>query len=140
MSLATFFEIEEAITTYVCNGCKLDLPVVEYGFDSGGNKRRSHCRACDKKYARQSKELRKTIFPPPEDHECPICNRTSAEIIGDAKGKIRTSTSAWSLDHDHETGKFRGWICNKCNLALGNFNDDIIRIRNAVTYLEAHYG
>lgn len=24
-----------------------------------------------------------------------------------------------ALDHCHKTGKFRGWLCNTCNLALG---------------------
>lgn len=140
MTLATFFDITEDITLHTCNGCKIDLPLSEYGFDSGGNKRRSHCRACDKKYARQSKILRKMISPPAADHKCPICDRTLNEIIGASKGKIRNKTVTWSLDHDHETGKFRGWICNKCNLALGNFNDDIARIKNAAAYLENHYG
>lgn len=34
---------------------------------------------------------------------CPLCNR---------RGKLVP-------DHDHKTGKFRGWICGCCNRALG---------------------
>jgi hypothetical protein len=26
-------------------------------------------------------------------------------------------------DHDHISGKFRGWICNGCNVALGMVGD-----------------
>lgn len=33
---------------------------------------------------------------------CPICNKRKAQAI----------------DHDHITGKVRGYICNKCNLGL----------------------
>lgn len=28
-----------------------------------------------------------------------------------------------SLDHCHTTGKFRGWLCTQCNIALGMIND-----------------
>lgn len=27
------------------------------------------------------------------------------------------------FDHDHKTGKFRGWICGRCNTALGMVKD-----------------
>lgn len=41
-----------------------------------------------------------------------------------------------ALDHDHDTDKFRGLLCDDCNFALGLFKDDIERIKNAVKYLE----
>lgn len=28
------------------------------------------------------------------------------------------------FDHCHKTGRFRGWICSKCNFALGNARDN----------------
>lgn len=40
------------------------------------------------------------------------------------------------LDHCHETGKFRGWICNPCNRALGLFRHDIKILQSAMKYLE----
>ena len=36
------------------------------------------------------------------------------------------------FDHDHKTGKFRGWICYQCNSILGYANDDL-KILNAIT-------
>ena len=27
-------------------------------------------------------------------------------------------------DHDPITGKFRGWLCHRCNLVLGKVEDD----------------
>jgi hypothetical protein len=28
------------------------------------------------------------------------------------------------LDHDHKTGRLRGWLCNRCNIAIGCFRSD----------------
>ena len=38
-------------------------------------------------------------------------------------------------DHDHETGKFRGWICNGCNCALGYARDSIETLQKLENYL-----
>ena len=40
------------------------------------------------------------------------------------------------MDHDHKTGRFRGWICPACNLGLGKFADDPRLLKRAIDYLE----
>ena len=135
-TLSTFFGIERKEETKICNKCSRDLPLSCYGRDSGASKLSSCCKECSKRQGQIAKELRKTVLPPPENHTCFICERTEEEIKSSLRYRKRKIGSVWSLDHDHITGKFRGYICNKCNMALGNFNDNIDRIRRALTYLE----
>lgn len=40
-----------------------------------------------------------------------------------------------SVDHNHTTSKIRGLLCDKCNRAIGVFNDDIKLLQNALIYL-----
>ncbi len=40
------------------------------------------------------------------------------------------------FDHDHKTGKFRGWICEKCNLALGMVEDNAQILEMLIRYIK----
>lgn len=51
---------------------------------------------------------------------CGICGPSDRQLV---------------LDHDHRTGRVRGVLCNRCNLALGGFDDDAERLRVALSYL-----
>jgi hypothetical protein len=39
-------------------------------------------------------------------------------------------------DHDHQTGKFRGWICHKCNSGLGMLGDTKACLLAGISYLD----
>ena len=56
----------------------------------------------------------------PRPELCEIC---------DLPGKI-------CFDHCHVTGKFRGWICHKCNLALGHAADNPDTLMKLAKYLK----
>lgn len=60
---------------------------------------------------------------------CAICNRPA--MVLDNKGRVR----ALSVDHDHITGKVRGLLCNKCNMAIGIMDSNPEITRNATNYL-----
>ena len=50
---------------------------------------------------------------------CEVCDKT---------GRI-------CFDHNHKTGKFRGWLCTKCNLILGLAGDDPELLKKLSKYL-----
>jgi hypothetical protein len=41
-----------------------------------------------------------------------------------------------AFDHCHQSGKFRGWLCLKCNVALGMSDDRPAVLRALAEYLE----
>lgn len=59
-----------------------------------------------------------------QSNVCKICNK-----------KCKTK-SRLSVDHNHETGAVRGLLCNRCNRALGMFEDNVETLRSAIRYLE----
>jgi len=40
------------------------------------------------------------------------------------------------VDHCHATGKIRGILCHNCNLGIGQFEDNVEHLSNAIQYLE----
>jgi hypothetical protein len=77
----------------------------------------SVCKDCKKIQKRRLVQLHKEV--PPPTGICQLCSKT-AKLV---------------LDHDHETGKFRGWLCNSCNVGLGNLGDNMAGLIRAMTYL-----
>ncbi|KKN55440.1 hypothetical protein LCGC14_0582100 [marine sediment metagenome] len=53
------------------------------------------------------------------------------EICGSPSGQ-----RSLDLDHSHEAGEFRGWLCNKCNLGLGLLGDNAEALGKVTRYLE----
>ena len=60
---------------------------------------------------------------------CAICNKP--ETIKHQSGRIKTL----AIDHIHNTKIIRGLLCQKCNQAIGLFNDDSTLLLSAIKYL-----
>lgn len=63
---------------------------------------------------------------------CQICGATDSGL-----SKLGNKKSL-HLDHDHATGRFRGWLCGHCNAGIGMFRDDPELMGLAIEYLQAH--
>lgn len=48
----------------------------------------------------------------------------------------RDISNRFHVDHNHETGQFRGLLCFNCNVGLGNFRDSITNLIRAAEYLQ----
>ena len=53
----------------------------------------------------------------------------------ECRGEKCKSGRHLALDHDHKTGKFRGWLCFNCNTSLGRMGDSIESVLRVLEYL-----
>jgi hypothetical protein len=60
---------------------------------------------------------------------CAICQTSSATLQ-------RTRQQRLVVDHCHTTGLVRGLLCQRCNTALGMFEEDLVSIVMASVYLQ----
>jgi hypothetical protein len=65
-------------------------------------------------------------YPPPTRNKTLVC-----ECCGKPPSK-----KGLSLDHCHSTGKFRGWLCTRCNVGIGALGDNYETVLQALEYLK----
>lgn len=135
-------------TTRTCTGpCGRTRTLDRFGtFRSRGRKsHRSTCKDCRAEWAKvhrakpevaradKDRRLRRQYGITIEQYEhlldaqddtCAICHEEPTGVL--------------AVDHDHETLKPRGLLCDSCNQGLGRFGDSPDRLREAASYLESH--
>jgi hypothetical protein len=71
-----------------------------------------------------------------------ICLKDFNALLEKQRGSCAIcSSSNWHgrqacVDHDHVTGKVRGLLCHKCNLAIGLLGDNLALAESLVEYLK----
>lgn len=101
--------------------------------------KRTKCKECNLVQARDnmlSKKYRLTQESYDErlklqNYKCAICDLHYLRNIKNNK------VIALAVDHDHETGKVRGLLCNNCNRGIGLLGDTVSSMERALQYLEA---
>jgi len=124
-----------------CNDCKETKPLDEFYRQKIGNSRQSYCKKCcgirSKKWQQNNRQRYSYLIAKhvaekkgqaaPDEH--------SYKVAPDAPDRCeicQKKTISLKMDHDHKTGKFRGWICHKCNLVLAYVD----RAVNLMEYLQ----
>jgi len=76
----------------------------------------------EKRYGMSQDQFNKMLVD--QNNMCKICNN---------KFKDKKDTH---IDHCHNSNIVRGLLCNNCNMALGQFNDNTDIMDKAIKYLE----
>jgi len=134
----------ERLDTKVCSICGEEKHIHEYALRSGKKvdflhakeNRRNECCECKRELNRQTRIAKSKAGKCPVNHVCPICKRNEIELRGDHNGWQKNNV--WVLDHDHDTGEPREYICQHCNIGYGSngFNENVNTLRNAIKYHE----
>jgi len=132
MTLASLWgeEITEG-ETKTCRDCGITQDISEFDvnrkfYDANSeNKfrevRRPSCRTCrSKKKSINSNEVKH--YHRPDTLTCPICQ----DVVPGTYAR---------LDHNHETGAIRGWICDNCNTAIGKLKESTEVLTRAIDWL-----
>jgi hypothetical protein len=111
------------LLSFQCKECKKADQRQRWRTQSDEKRERHRLRSVERRYGLTPVEYDALLSA--QNGVCGICG-------GPQTGKN------WHVDHDHETGKVRGILCNGCNCALGNMRDDPKLLRAAADYLEKH--
>jgi hypothetical protein len=108
-----------------CKDCKNAAARKKYIDDPQTTQRnliRMRERAKERRYGITQEQFDQMIIN--QNNKCKIC---SIEFKG---------TKFTHIDHCHDTNRVRGLLCNDCNLAIGQFNDNTDIMDNAIKYLQ----
>jgi hypothetical protein len=108
----------------ICVKCKILKPITDFRLSSkaeGSNYRRPECYECEKKYQKTRNRKERAKMRPILGTPCQCCGKSDKALV---------------YDHQHIDNKFRGWICQSCNIGIGRLGDCIEGVEKALIYLK----
>jgi len=140
-----------------CRGCGAVKPIEDFRWDNKAlGRRKSRCGPCENARMREDRKLHgakrrqldRTIYARNSDQVYKNnlrlrygCTPTQIEKITstaqcDICGRFATDRKL-VVDHCHATGKNRGVLCIQCNTGLGQFQDNLLLLKQAICYIES---
>ena len=136
----------------ICNKCHIEQPIENYYTQTGARTklgyRRPTCKSCVnkdsikwskenkdkvKQYRRKAKLKQKYGISLNQYEEMKLAQNNKCAICNEEHER-----RPLNVDHCHTTGKIRGLLCDKCNMALGLLKDSLELIDSLKRYLHAH--
>ena len=135
--------------TKFCNGCKTVKPITEFNNrkDRGSSDRYGkvpRCRDCTTKQAKdwyyRDPEKTKLLARATQyrrRHKGRISKEEAVSLAVRNVGycDLCCDYGIIFIDHNHETGARRGFLCSRCNFALGGFQDSAELLQKAAAYI-----
>lgn len=136
-----------------CTKCGVPKPLTEYWRHPQGKDRlQARCKDCLRDAHKEQREKIESLFPGSSSkrwrksvlrskygmtlEEFDLMRNAQGNKCALCGGDVGLGTLA--VDHDHETGKIRGLLHPRCNIAIGLLDDSPTVCRKAADYLETH--
>lgn len=129
-NLCEFLGIEPPKNLRKCIKCGEEKSLDNFGYRSYGKdgqktEQRNDCNQCRRIQQHKLKLIKKHNPPPDFDtYKCPHCGRTQAQIFETGSWINTKKKTCFVPDHNHKTGKFRGYICDDCNTIIARARED----------------
>jgi abortive infection bacteriophage resistance protein len=139
---------KETCSTRICSACSIEKPFTDKHFTfrridkNNSIVLKGVCKTCDS--ARRSKHyyanirnekstrLKNDFGIDIQQYEQMLKNQNGVCKICNKPEKHGRNLA---VDHCHKSLAIRGLLCASCNTALGKFEDDVERLKNAIAYL-----
>jgi hypothetical protein len=116
----------------VCGSCKSPKPLIEFSTSTKAlDGRQWACKECcaiDKRFRRYG--VTKQWYDQrlsEQEHSCAACGVHTSNY---------SRSRYFDVDHCHTTGRPRGLLCNRCNMVLGQVDDDPAVLKQIARYIK----